>query len=123
MPLSQGAALDFIGREFGGTLRDIEAVVAVNVTPIELVPSDADRVSLVMANLGANPIWIFPRADVSSTQGIRLGAGGGLIGFNVVQDSLLCVLQWWAVALVGPNSVTTIRVRRETLNPPSEAVP
>jgi hypothetical protein len=123
MPVSRGAAFDYLSREYGGAFRDYDEVVAVNTTQVQLAGGDTDRVSLIVANLGANPIWMSPRPPVSSTRGIRVGAGGGLVGFNLSQDGLLCAVPWWAIALVGPNDVFVIRVRRESITPAEELGP
>ncbi len=120
MATSQGAALDYLSREFGGTFRDQSAVVAVNVAQIPLCGGDADRVSLIMVNHGAQAIWVTHNPPAVVDNGIMIGGGGGIVGFNVRDDGLLPVLQWWAIAAVGPNNTFVLQVRRDTWKPPVE---
>ncbi len=115
-----GAALEYLEREYGGTMRDYEEVVLVSGATIQIVSGDADRVFLAMVNLGTVAVMVSPTQPVSAARGIRLGGGGGIIAFNVRDDGLMPVVQWHAMTTLANQPLYIVRVRRETLSPPTE---
>ncbi len=119
-PISKGAALDYIARQYGGTMRNYEEVVTVGLTTIPLLSADADRVFLALVNLGVSAVYVSPTQPVSAARGLRLGGGGGLIAFNTFQDGLMTVVPWYAVAAAAGMDVFILRVRRDTLAPAAE---
>lgn len=121
--VSGGAALEYLGRLFHGSFRDYEEVVLVSGAVIPLVGGDADRVSLTLVNLGTVAVYVSPEPNVTAARGIRLGGGGGLLSFNVWQDSILPILPLWSMTTVANQPVFIIRVRRETIIKPDEAGP
>ena len=119
MDYGGGAALEFLERTYGGTLRDYEEVVSVTSATVQIVSGDADRVFLLVTNLGANAVYVAPTLPVSAARGIYLAANGGLLGFNLYQDGLMPVLPLFGFTAAAAMNVFVIRVRRETISPRS----
>jgi len=119
--LSRGAALDYSEKVFGGPVRDITNTFNVAAAVQEVAGGDADRVFVLFVNLGANQIWIHNRADVSTTNGIRVAPSGGVVGFTVLQDGILSALPWYAYGVIGGSTLYVMQVRRESITKPAES--
>lgn len=116
MSNSYGAALEFLESRFNGALEVMEDDVTTGATNVLAISGDADRVSLTFANLGANPVFIGPRPNISATHGLRLGANGGMVSMNVEEDSLLASIGWYAISPAGASSLYVLIVRRSHIS-------
>lgn len=112
----RGAALEYLGRLYGGLLREQQSTVTVGTSAVALVGNDAERVAVIFTNLSANDVYVTPDTAPTSTRGVRI-APGGTLSFSVTEDGTLTIPNWFAVASAAASVVHVIEVRRETLLP------
>lgn len=110
--VSRGAVLDYLALRFGGLLREEQVPVTVGVTATALTQHDGERVSLVVANLSANDVYITPDASPAVTRGLRVPSGG-IISFSVDEDGILPALAWSGISGVAGSGVYVLSVRRD----------
>ena len=110
--MPRSAVYEFAARELGGDVEIYEATVPTSTTASEVVGGDAERVVLVMVNLGAAAIYVAPTPQVGATRGIYLGANGGSLTLHVRDDFALLIPAWHAVAAAGNPNLYVMRVRR-----------
>jgi len=113
-----GAVAEEMARRFGG--RVVSETQTFNwVAGAQLLAAhDAERVGLLLVNIGTEDamLWIDPQ--VSVTRGIVLAANGGLLSMSVDIDLVLPSLQWWAVGSGAlAKIVSVIYIRRDTSVP------
>ncbi len=108
-----GAAAQFLAERFKGIFRAVETQTTVGSTAVEIVPYDAERVALVVANHGAADVYMALTNEVSVTRGVRLAAGGGVMSVNVVDDGNLSAMSWWGISAVAGNVVYSLGTKRE----------
>lgn len=70
----------------------------IDIAAKQILPVDPDRLGLTIINLGPVAIFVKWDSDVSSTNGIRLGANGGSVTLQVPEDADRLVKQWFATA-------------------------
>lgn len=115
-----GAVYKYVSKFYGGPCREEEAEFTVGVNRIQVAPRDFERVTLVLINLGANPVYVSPFPTVLTTRGIYLSAAGGSLTLNIFEDSILPAVEWWAISGGAGNTVYRLTVRRETALKESE---
>lgn len=108
-----GAALEAIQSRYGGLCAVSSTTLQLGLTALSVCPADPERIFLAIVNLGANAVHLAPDPLVSATRGIFLGPGGGVIGFNERDDSLMPTLQWFGVAAGAANDCYLLTVRRD----------
>lgn len=114
---TRGAALDYLGKRFGGVMRERVTTVTAGVAVQPVVGFDAERVFLVIVNLGANSVYVAPVAVPTATHGIVLSGNGGLVAFNVEDDAIMPCLEWNALGAAAALPVLVIEVRRDVAFP------
>lgn len=122
--LMPSAVRAWVEREFGGPTTEQESLVTVpagNVV-VQLVPNNAERVSLVFVNDGGNLVAISLTNATGSSGGIGVNGNGGAITMNVRDDSTLPSRQWVAASSLG-STVYCLEVIRSIYTPPSEVPP
>ena len=111
-PNNYGAALDFIVKEFGGTVEETDETVSVGTTVTDIVGNDPDAVALVLINLGATTVFVAPTNTVATNKGIQLNANGGFMSLIVRDDLILPANAWYGIADTAASDVYVIRIRR-----------
>ena len=115
MSVAVGAAQSFIEGEFGGPTEEIDAETSVGTTPTKLVDNDPEALALTIINLGQNTAWVMFDNQPSSTRGIQLDAGGGVVSLVIRDDQTLPTREWYAITATGTTDLFTIRTRRYAL--------
>lgn len=70
----------------------------VGTTPTELWRNNPDRITLLFINLGATSVYLNVDANVSSTNGIFLAAGGGSVILLAEEDGELVGFPWYGIS-------------------------
>lgn len=83
--------------------------VSVSSTEAVIVKRNRDRTQLIMSNVGTEPIIIWLTKDVTTTFGILLSAGGGLMALDVTRDEALCTAEWHAIS-ANPATLAVVEV-------------
>lgn len=116
--LSSGAALEYVGRRFGGPVETVKNplgdALTVGLAATRIAPFDPERVQLTLINLSVNEMFVLPGSDVSTTKGIRIGPNGGGVSFNVDQDGWLPCEEYHAVATAAGSAVLVVGCKRTT---------
>ena len=103
-----GALSDFVQRKYGVATRfnptSVNTVVAA--TPTELWRNNPDRLEVMFFNLGANVIYLNVGPTVADDNGIYLGANGGSVVVNAIEDGELVGFPWWGIAAGNTNIFT-----------------
>jgi hypothetical protein len=107
-----GGALDYTRRFLGGLVQEQESFPLVGTTIINFLPLNADRVGLLIVNLGASSTFVSINSSVSSSQGIILLANGGSFSANVTEDFTLTSRGFWGVTTVGSNALYVLEIIR-----------
>ena len=107
----QGAAAEFLDR-YAGELTEDESTATIGTTVSQVVGSDPDRLGLLLINLSANTVFIGLENTVSTTNGIRLGANGGSVSFNVTDDGMIQTRNMFAIASGAGSVVYAITLSR-----------
>ena len=63
-------------------------------------------------NLSANTVFVGLENNVSATNGIRLGANGGSVAFNIDDDGMIQTRNMFALATGAASSVYVITLSR-----------
>lgn len=109
-----GAAREFIAQDLGGPTSEAESTVATGANAVSICGNDPDAVGLTIVNVGAQNVFIGLTQGVSATNGIFLGANGGLVTMSVKDDYTLPTREWFAVSPAGASTVYVLRQRRFT---------
>lgn len=100
-----GAALAYVIDQFGGLTDEVESNPTISASgTTQVVPGNADRVSLVIINVGAHDVMVMPESSalaVSSGVGIRLAANGGGISLVLHDDLTMPSRRWIAASQDG----------------------
>lgn len=111
------AALAFVNREYPGQYQSGTKVLTVGTTAALLLPSNPERMSMGIVNIGASDIFIGPESAVSTTRGIVLLAGGGSYTANVREDLTLPTDPWYVVSEAAGGLVYAVEIYRFSLMP------
>ena len=82
-------------------------VAAVGVASIPIARANPNRIWLMIINLSANVLYVGPFSPVAAAQGIYLGANGGALTIDYINDMELCGMEWNAIA-TGANSAILV---------------
>ena len=118
MQVSVGAAQSFIEGEFGGPTEEIDVEVSVGTTATKIVENDPDALALTLINLGSETAWVMFDNKVSTTRGIQLDAGGGVVSLVIRDDQALPTREWYAITSTATTDIFAIRTRRFALTGP-----
>jgi hypothetical protein len=88
--------------------RDNPVVAAVGVTAIPIARQNPNRIWLTIVNLSANVLYVGPFADVAATKGIYLGANGGSLTINYLDDMELPGREWSAIATGAASAILVV---------------
>lgn len=100
-PTKYGAALTWTQTQLASVIFQKETTPTVTINVSQLIENNADRVALVIINLGASPVQIGFSDQVSATNGITLFASGGSITFTLRDDFTLQTFPIWAICPLG----------------------
>ena len=107
-----GAAAEFLRERYAGELTENETTATIGTTFGQVVSSNPDRLGLLIINLSANTVYVSINSDVSATNGIRLGATGGSVSFNVTDDGMLLTRTWYGLATGAGSSIYVLDLSR-----------
>jgi len=111
---TRGAAAQLSERQFGGRIVELETNPVVGTDAAEYLGADPERVLLLIVNLSSSLVMIGFRNDVSLNNGIRLGANGGSLRLDALEDGTLVTRQIWAVADAAASQTYALRLRRDS---------
>lgn len=80
-------------------------VAAVGVTSITVVKANPNRLGLTIINLSANVLYLTPQSPASATNGIYLGANGGMLSLNYRDDLELVGQEWYGIATGAASAI------------------
>lgn len=87
-------------------------VFAVTTAIQKLVKSNPSRLSLFISNISASHVYISPRSDVSTTEGIRLQANEGTYQALLSEDGALVEAEWFVIGAAAVNILMIETLRR-----------
>lgn len=108
----QGAAAEFLRTRYAGELSEDETTATVGTTVSQVVGSDPDRLGLLILNLSNNTVFIGIENNVSTTNGIRLGANGGSVAFNVTDDGMIQTRTMFGLATGAGSQIYVLSLSR-----------
>ena len=108
----QGAAAEYLRERYKGELTEKELTQAIGTTAAVVVDADPDRLGLLILNLSNNTVFVALENTVSSANGIRLGANGGSVAFNITDDGMIQTRQIYAIADGIASTVYVITLSR-----------
>ena len=108
----EGSAAEFLRDRYAGELTEPEATATVGTTISSIVESNPDRLGLLILNLSTNTVFVAIENNPSATNGIRLGANGGSVAFNVTDDGMIQTRAMFALATGAASSVYVLELTR-----------
>lgn len=108
----QGAAAEYLRDRYRGELTEREDTVTVGTTVTSVVPSDPDRLGLVIINNGTDTVWVRINENLTVDAGIRLGANGGAVSLNIDDDGMILTREWFGISTSAGMSVDYVELRR-----------
>ena len=93
-----GAALEVSRRKFGGLVAPVESNPTVGVAAAQLLGANPERVSVLFLNLSANSVYLSPKPNAATTNGIYLAANGGVFSTNADDDGVFPATAFYAIA-------------------------
>jgi hypothetical protein len=108
----EGAAAEFLRDRYAGELTEREATTTVGTAISSIVESNPDRLGLLILNLSTNTVFVAIENNPSATNGIRLGANGGSVAFNVTDDGMIQTRAMFALATGAASSVYVLELTR-----------
>jgi len=87
---------DQLGSDF--RLTQNQETSTVGTTAVVITKNNPNRLALVVVNLSTNTVYLRPQGTPSSSVGIVLTPGGGLLALSLIEDYILQTLEWSAVA-------------------------
>jgi hypothetical protein len=115
----------WVEAEFGGPTTEQEKtfVLAPGNVAQEVVPNNAERVSLTIVNIGTGNLNLALSSSLVATiGGIFLSSSGGEVNMHVRDDATLPGRQWWCSSGAG-STVYVLEVIRSIYTPPEEGGP
>ncbi len=112
----QGSARRLTRQRWGGRVTPIERNPVAQTTVGELVANRADRVALIIQNLGVNPVFIGYSPDVSAINGLRIAGSGGSFILTVDEDGELTSLEIHGLATGGTSQLFVMETILETVS-------
>lgn len=109
---SRGGAFDYTSRFLGGLVNELESYPALTVASSQVVGQNADRVGLIIQNIGNNGCFLSTVQPASITSGIFLTPQGGFLTLNVTEDFTLCARAWFAVTSVSTSQLYVLEIIR-----------
>ncbi len=88
-------------------------ISTVGATATRMLRADANRYAFILMNLSVNNLFIAPDDVPSTTNGILIGANGGLVAFNWEEDFILPSLEWFAVGSAAATNFFLLTVLGE----------
>jgi len=103
---------DVIDKIFGvkNSGRETPIAETIGTTALEVLPNNPSRLGWTIINLSTNVIYVGDSAAVSSTNGIRLSASGGYVGWKVGEEFHLVTDGVWCVASGAGSVIKCIAV-------------
>ena len=108
----QGAAAEFLRNRYAGELSEDESTTTVGTTAAQVVGSNPDRLGLLILNLSNNTVFVGIENNVSTTNGIRLGANGGSVSFNVTDDGMIQTRTVYGIATGAGSQIYILSLSR-----------
>lgn len=116
-PVMVGAALQYTQSVTNSETETYDYNPTITTSVSQLLPNNADRLELIIFNLGANDGYVHWDGAVSSTNGFKVNANGGFLLFKVKDDFTLVARQFFAVSTIGNTTFTVVEVVRITALP------
>lgn len=107
MSNSIGSVHTLIEEKYGVSSRPVVNPITSNVAIVatRILTDNPRRLSVLIMNTGANPVYIGLDNSVSSTRGIYLAAGGGAISLMWRDDFENQCHERWAIAVGGVSTI------------------
>lgn len=93
-----------------GTFKENPLTSDVNIAVTRIMPNNPNRLAFVLMNLSGNDIYISPKENVSSTNGIYISPSGGSIVMQWDKDLILPTLSWYATAGADSSSIYILEI-------------
>lgn len=99
-----------IEKEFGfpTTATPNPVTTSVAVTKTQILRNNPDRLGFLIINLGANPIYVTPDSEPSTTRGILLAASGGFLTMLGKEDGAVVGFEFWGIASGGASAIFSL---------------
>lgn len=115
-----GAAAEYIGSRYGGTVAELVGVESVGTTQSEVLRADPERVFVLLVNLSTNTMYVGIDSQVSSSRGILLASNGGSFQVDVEEDFTVPIRSFHAISTGASSNLYVLSVRRIARNYPVE---
>ena len=85
--------------------RDNPLVTQAEVTVTRVLNANPSRLGFTLVNLGANVVYLWSDAAVSTTRGVRLSGSGGTATAKYDEDFSRVGYSWYAIADGGVSAI------------------
>ena len=119
-PFTFGAALSWVQVNLGWLVDEVESFpgIPTSAPTAPFLPQNADRLALVMFNLGLNNLFVALNPNVNNTSGILLTANGGAVSLNVRDDFTLTTRAWFGISVTAPGTLYVLEIIGRVKLPP-----
>lgn len=107
-----GAASRAAQRELGGIFVPRESVLAVDLATVPVVGYNADRIGLVVMNIGTTNITLRTTSPITLGQGILLLGNGAQMTLNWHDDVDIVAQPWYAIGDIAAGSLFVFEMVR-----------
>jgi hypothetical protein len=115
-----GLVGQIMARRYGALFKVHEFTATLIGGPLSVFPSNPDRLSMLIMNIGSGQIFTSPlEATLQALAGILLRPNGGGVAFNVDEDGVMPTLPWFVSAGGGFSAVYALELVRD-VDVPSE---
>jgi hypothetical protein len=114
-PTPAGAALSHLREKYRGNFREIESFPIIGVAAAQVVANSADRLGLLIMDLGASTLFVSTLQTVNANAGIQVAPNGGGMALNVDEDFTLVTRQLFGISPGGNTQLYVLELVREVL--------
>jgi hypothetical protein len=108
----RGGAFDYTYRFLGGLIQEQESYPALTAVSSLIVGVNADRVGLMIMNIGGVPAFISLFRNLSTVASQFLTPNGGAMILNVTEDFTLCAREWSGLTSTSSTQLYVLEVIR-----------
>lgn len=104
--------LDAVTKLYGvnGFVNENPLINQTDVTAKELFGGNPQRLQMFAVNLGANPAYVSFDPSPSASNGILLGANGGSIEFDFINDTIIPTKPMYIISPAGASEIYSFEV-------------
>lgn len=92
--------------QLSASTNGVDSNPSIGTTAVRLVKNAPDRFALMVSNPSSSDCYALPSPLVSTTNGYKIAAAGGILITTVKDDLMLPSREWWAVCAASSTALT-----------------